>query len=293
VTLRSAKYQPIAITEEQDVVVWGIVTLSVRLCSILTSQLSLCEQHRYYYSLYLLYDEYMVYLKTGKYVVFFINALVFFFLDLGTQIAHGARAYTKYWSVANIIGPISKNAPFKYYLEPQLRLVDTPAVFNQFLFLGGVGYQFNPDVMFFIGPGWISTKSLNNTTIIERRLWQQLNWRVLNRPSLTLISRTRLEERSQMTQPQAAFRLRERLWLRAPLKGWKSYSFSCFDELFLNLNHPRWTSPYLFEQNRAFLGIAKQLSKSAVIDVGYLNQFIHTFNNQMDNVILLSFTMIT
>lgn len=147
--------------------------------------------------------------------------------------------------------------------------------------------------MLFIGPGWIPTKTPENNTYTEKRLWEQLNWRILNNSNLNLNSRTGLEERQRSDQSQIAFRFRERLWLRIPFKKWRSYSFSCFDEFFFNLNHPRWTSPYLFEQNRAFVGIAKQLSKSAILDVGYLNQFVHSFNNQADNVIMLSFTMIT
>ena len=110
---------------------------------------------------------------------------------------------------------------------------------------------------------------------------------------MTLNSRTRLEERQRIDQSIVAFRLRERLWLRIPFKRWERYSFSSFDELFFNLNHPSWTSPYLFEQNRAFIGVAKQLSKSTILDIGYLNQFLHSTNNQTDNVILLSLTMIT
>ncbi len=224
---------------------------------------------------------------------FWIKIIVGFFLSWGIQSVNATKTYSKDWAVANIIAPLAENSSFKYYLEPQLRLIDTPHVFNQFLLLGGLGYQFNPDVMFFIGSGWISTKTPTNTTFTERRLWQQLHWRLLNNSNVTLNNRTRLEERNHTTQSQIAFRLRERLWLRVPFKKWNGYSFSCFDEIFFNLNHPRWTSPYSVEQNRAFVGIAKQLSKSAVLDVGYLNQFIHSFTNQSDNVLLLSITMIT
>lgn len=221
-----------------------------------------------------------------------IKISVSFFLCMSLHSTYGSRTYTKDWSVANIIGPIAKDSSFKYYLEPQLRLVDTSAVFNQFLLLAGLGYQFNSKLMFFIGPGWIPIKTMDGTTYIEKRLWQQLNWQVIKDTSLSLNSRTRLEERQHSNQAQVAVRFRERLWLRVPFKTWPSYSFSCFDEFFFNFNHPRWTSPYFFEQNRAFFGIAKQLSTSAVLDFGYLNQFIHSTNSMNDNVILLSFTLI-
>lgn len=208
--------------------------------------------------------------------------------------AFAARSYTRYWSAANIVGSISKDSAFKYSLEPQLRLIDTPSVFNQFFVLAGAGYQLNPDLMFFIGPGWIYTKSPETSRFREEKwLWQQINWRAVNHSNLRLNSRTRLEERHQDGNSQIALRFRERLWLRVPFKGQETYYFSCFDELFFNLNHPSWTSPYLFEQNRTFIGIGRQLSQSTTMDAGYLNQFNHSYKNQTNNVILLSFSMIS
>lgn len=220
-----------------------------------------------------------------------IKIIVSFLLSWGVLSANAARTYSKDWVVANIIAPLAENSSFKYYLEPQVRLIDTPYVFNQFLLLGGLGYQFNPDVMLFIGPGWITTKTPTNHTFTERRLWQQLNWRMLNNANLSLNSRTRLEERDRTGYAQVAFRLRERLWLRVPFKKWDDYSFSFYDEIFFNLNHPRWTSPYSMEQNRAFIGISKRLSKTTILDVGYLNQYMHSVTNHSDNVLVLSISM--
>ncbi|WP_133137136.1 DUF2490 domain-containing protein [Legionella rowbothamii] len=222
---------------------------------------------------------------------FWIKIIVSFFLCMGVQTANSTRVYSKDWAVVNIIGPVSENSSFKYYVEPQLRLIDNASVFNQFLFLGGLGYQFNPNLMFFVGPGWILTKTPANKTHTEHRWWQQLNWRIANDFNFSLNSRTRLEERRQSNQSQTAFRLRERLWLRIPFK-WRDYSFSTFNEFFFNLNHPQWTSPYFFEQNRAFIGVAKQLSKSTIMDLGYLHQSIQSRTHETSNVILLSLTMI-
>ncbi|WP_058534543.1 DUF2490 domain-containing protein [Legionella saoudiensis] len=219
------------------------------------------------------------------------KVILSFFLCMGMQTTHSTRTYSKDWAVVNIIGPVSENSSFKYYLEPQLRLIDNRSVFNQFLFLGGLGYQFNPNLMFFVGPGWILTKTPANKRQTETRFWQQLNWRIANDSHFSLQSRTRLEERQQSNQSQTAFRLRQRLWLRVPFK-WRHYSFSTFNEFFFNLNHPQWTSPYLFEQNRAFIGIAKQLSKSAIMDFGYLHQSIQSRQHESSNVLLLSLTMI-
>ena len=72
-------------------------------------------------------------MDTANYYLW-IKIIVSFFLCLGIQTANSTRTYTKYWSVASIIGPISENSSFKYYLDPQLRLIDTPSVFNHFFY---------------------------------------------------------------------------------------------------------------------------------------------------------------
>jgi len=201
------------------------------------------------------------------------------------------ESLNKDWSVATIMGSFSNKPSFKYYFEPQLRLIDNSSVFDQLLLLGGVGYQINTDLLLLLGPGSIITNTSQNKLLHENRLWEQLNWRIKNSPDLNINSRTRLEERKITTTSAVAVRFRERVWIKVPIKNWNGYSFSCFNEIFLNLNHPLWVSPYLVEQNRAFIGIATQLSKSTIMDVGYLNQYIHSVKNELNNVLLLSFTV--
>ncbi len=213
------------------------------------------------------------------------------FLLIGIKSANSMESYDKYWSVAIITGSIPNNPSLKYYLEPQLRLIDDRYVFNQLLLLGGLGYQINKDMTVFLGPGWIIYKLPQGRESQEIRLWEQLNWLLVNTPRLNINSRTRLEERKDISVPQIAIRFRERIWMRVPFKNWDKYSFSCFNEIFLNLNHLQWVAPYFFDQNRAFIGISKQLSKSTIIDAGYLNQYIHSVKNRLDHVLLLSFTV--
>lgn len=205
--------------------------------------------------------------------------------------AYCMESFNKDWSVATITGSISNHSSFKYYFESQLRLIDTPHVFDQLLLLGGLGYQINSKLLFLVGPGWIPTKAPGRNLRYETRYWEQLNWQILNHSNLTLHSRSRLEERQRSDASGTGWRFRERLWLRMPLKNLQGFSLSFYDEFFLNLNHPHWTSPYLFEQNRAFLGIATQLSKPILMDFGYLNQYIRSFTNELNHVLLLSFTI--
>ena len=213
------------------------------------------------------------------------------FLFIWMNSVNSMESYDKYWSVAVITGPLAEHSSFKYYLEPQLRLIDNNYVFNQILLLGGLGYQINTNMTVYLGPGWIVSKTPQGNSTHENRLWEQLNWILVNTSNLNINSRTRLEERKDTNASQMAIRLRERVWMRVPFRNSDKYSFSIFNEVFLNLNHPQWVSLYLFEQNRAFIGVSTQASKSTVIDVGYLNQYIHAIKNRLDNVLLLSFTV--
>lgn len=201
-----------------------------------------------------------------------------------------ADSYVKQWNTAVIIGPIP-HSNFKYYIEPQLRFIADPYIFNQAFLLGGLGYQFNEDLMAFAGAGWIFTKTPQDTNANEMRIWQQSNWRITNTDSFNLNSRTRLEERKNTDYSQYAYRLRQRIWLHVPFKRYPQYSFSCFDEVFFDFNHPAWVSPYFFAQNRAFIGIGDQLTNHVMLDAGYMNQYLHSTQNQLDHVLLMTFSI--
>jgi hypothetical protein len=221
----------------------------------------------------------------------FLTTMIVFFLCIGLNPANSTVSYNKGWVVSTITGPLQDGSSFQYYFEPQLRLIDATYFFNQFLLLGGLGYRFSDKFTLYALPGWIVTKTPGGVMTHENRYTEQLNWRVLAKPRFNLNSRTRLEERQNVDESRMAIRFRERIWLRIPFKIESKYSFSIYDEGFFNLNHPEWVSPYLFEQNRAFIGISAQLSKAILMDVGYLNQYLRSFTRESSNVLVLSFTV--
>lgn len=216
---------------------------------------------------------------------FFILLIIF------SRGASAAEYYNKQWTVANIMLSMPGNEKFKYYIEPQLRLIDDPYVFNQAFLLLGLGYQIAPSLIVLAGPGWVLNKNTSGVTFHEYRLWQQLTWFAMNNPAMSLVSRTRLEEKERSNQSGIALQLRERLWLRIPIKNTEQWYYSFFDEAFFNLNHPAWVSPYFLEQNRAFIGLGKQVTKSTIIDFGYLNQQQLGPPREFSSVLLLSFTV--
>jgi len=212
-------------------------------------------------------------------------------LSIACSSANAYQTYEKLWMSNVLTGSLAVDQPYKYYLQTDLRFIDSPYIFNQFLLLGGLGYQFTPAILVFGGVGRVFDKTADGSTIKENRLWQQLNWSLINFSHYMLNSRTRLEEVKNLDQSQLLYRIRQRFWLRVPIKRWDSYYISCYDEIFLHFNHPEWSSPYVFSQNRAFIGIAKRFSPQTILDIGYLNQYIHSTQNQINHVLLFSFTI--
>ncbi|HSW93840.1 MAG TPA: DUF2490 domain-containing protein [Gammaproteobacteria bacterium] len=217
--------------------------------------------------------------------IFFLFILLLFY-----QSAFSVEEHTKLWFNATVLGSFQKDSPWKYYLEPQLRFIDDPYKFNQVNMAAGAGYQTTPDMILLGGLGWYLTKTLSGNILHEYRLWQQLNWMIPPTPTYALISRSRLEERRLAGHPGIAYRFRERLFARIPFKRWPTHSLALYDEIFLNLNQPDWAVPHFFEQNRAFMGIGTELTKTIIFDIGYLNQYVMTSPRQMDNVLLVSLT---
>lgn len=204
---------------------------------------------------------------------------------------YSATNYYKFWLPAVITGSLAGSERFSYYLEPQLRLIDDPYVFNQFQSLVGLGYKINSRLYFYFGPGWVLTKVPQGVVMNEIRWWQQLNDSFVNTKIFNIQNRTRLEERINTQFPNVAYRVRERIWVRISFPWSGPYSFSCYDELFFNLNHPDWVSQYFFEQNRAFIGVSRRFSDSFRFDIGYLNQYFRTINSYDDHVFLTIFTL--
>lgn len=214
------------------------------------------------------------------------------FLLIGlVNVSYAVEHYTKQWTGSTIIGSFPQNNKFKYYIEPQLRLIDNEYVFNQALLFLGLGYEPIRPVMFFMGPAFVEGKTNTGETYQEYRLWQQINWQVAENPIIIVNSRTRMEEKERSNAPGIALQLRQRMWVRVPFKNLKKYYFSTYDEVFFNFNHPEWTSLYFFEQNRAFIGIGKELAPNILLDVGYLNQIQFGPPKQISNIFLVSISV--
>lgn len=217
--------------------------------------------------------------------IFLLSVILLFY-----QPAWSLEEHTKLWSTATILGSFQNDSRWKYYLEPQLRFIDDSYKFNQAILVAGAGYQTTSDVILLGGFGWYLTKNLSGDILHEYRLWQQISWLIPSAPTYSLINRTRLEERKLADHPGIAYRFRERLFARIPFKRWPTHSLALYDEIFLNLNQPNWVIPHFFEQNRAFIGIGTELTKTVIFDIGYLNQYLMSSPRQMNNILVVSLT---
>lgn len=203
--------------------------------------------------------------------------------------ASSLEQHTKIWTSAVFIGPLTNNKKVKYYLEPELRFIDDKYKFEETLLYAGMGYQTTPNLILFFGDAWSTSKKPTGKYVNENRLWQQASWVPVDNNFFKLSSRTRLEERKNLSEHEWAINLRERLALEIPLRNWKNHALVLSDEVFFDLNHPKWVgNNALLSQNRGLIGISTKISKQTSFIIGYLNQYQFTNPPQMSHILYLS-----
>lgn len=199
-------------------------------------------------------------------------------------------SYEKLWGSYTFNG---RYQDILYHVEPQIRLVNLSGVYQQFLLNEGLGFGGIKNWQFWLGQTITNNYSPNNITedIVtgvtgEYRLWQQVNY-FHNKTFLgNYLFRTRLEERHAENFKTWAVRARERVFWTIPLN--QEYSIVISDEAFVNLKSTSWITAGRFDQNRAFLGLQKQLNKCLSVNISYLNQFITTPIPEINHGILLN-----
>lgn len=217
-----------------------------------------------------------------RYVYFIFNFLCVLSYFLANP-ANAATSNNKEWSSFTVSG--NKGA-FLYSVEPQLRLIEQPNIYNQFLFNMGGGYQASPHWEFWLGQTYstIAQDTVSGSQQ-EYRLWEQAVWKQnMNGNGLNI--RSRLEERRSFNFTEWAYRIRNRVLLVTPLTP--IFSFDVSDELFINLNNASWLTTGTWDQNRLYAGITQKVSPIMTLSVGYMLQYIFTEVPQADNVLVVN-----
>jgi len=201
------------------------------------------------------------------------------------------------------IHPVLKNLRFKLFMQG--RFGDDSSRFSQGLIRTGAGYRFNEKITAWLGYDWIPT----NRPLALRQpfnnhgLWQQLSFQ--ERFSFgTLVSRTRFEQHffDIPGSTDTAQLFRQMIKLTAPLPEWLNslnplnphstkLSVIVWNEIFANLNSTDAGTRSGFNQNRAFAGIGYPISKSKLLEIGYMNQYINRPHNPRPDQMLHVFSV--
>lgn len=217
---------------------------------------------------------------------YYLAMLLIFFVQ--ASYANDLELHTKAWFGWTQTGKLACNSNFLYYLDAELEFIDDRYKFEEAYGSFGFGYKTLPNLNLFLGNTYLVSKKTSGIVEQQYRLWQQADWAIVKSISYSLSSRTRLEERKNFTYSAISVRLREKATMTIPLANYRNLSVIISDEVFFNLNRPVWVPQRFFEQNRAFIGFGKNISKYGVLVIGYMNQYQLTQPNQMSNILYVS-----
>lgn len=180
------------------------------------------------------------------------------------------------WSIVTLNAKLKNRVLAYLEIQPRTTLTgpeeDNENRFNILLVRPAIGYQVTKSLSVWQGYGW--TPSFNPEFRNEHRLWQQV---LLNNKikSLTLVNRTRLEERFIEDAGETSVRGRHMIRLAMPVDKQEKWSLVSYDEAFLNFNSTPNGPKSGFDQNRIFIGLNRKINKHISLEGGYINQYIN------------------
>jgi hypothetical protein len=136
-----------------------------------------------------------------------------------------------------------------------------------------VGYQASKQVSLWVGYTRVEQFPSGRAQTTENRLFQQLSWNMGKLGTVSLASRTRLEQRFFANGGGSAWRLREQLKASVPLTGSK-VSIVVTTEPFVTLQSSVSGSSSGLEQWRSFIGVNVPLTHRVSLEAGYMNRYI-------------------
>jgi len=194
-------------------------------------------------------------------------------LTLSTQAApvRADDVDTQQWTLFTVQKEFSPR--WRGYFEVQPRFGANISNLERVLVRPAIGYRLNSKLSVWQGYGW--TPLISPEFEDEHRLFQQLLYEdTLGETALT--NRTRLEERIIEGAGGTAMRLRNMIRLSRPISKDKKWAVVGYDELFWNLNDTDRGPVSGFDQNRAFLGVSRQVNSKLRVETGYQFVLINT-----------------
>ena len=204
--------------------------------------------------------------------------LVIFFSFLFNPAYATTETGTQIWNLNIARFAIDTDRKWEAYIEIQPRYdVNTPSR-GRILFRPGVWFNIDQKQSITLGVLDLTDIEFN---FKEFRIWQQyqrvdpIEATALSSTSLTLLNRTRLEERFAPGQSDVGIRIRHMLRAQGSFQSGTPWSWVLFDELFIGINHNKSQPSPGFDQNRAFVGARYDFRDGHFsAEFGYLNQFL-------------------
>lgn len=190
------------------------------------------------------------------------------------------------WSPVTLDIPI--RGKLRAYMEVGPRIGYDVSQISQLLVRPGAEYRVNNDFSLFAGYLWQTTYNNDNSQVLhENRVWQQV---LIDKDikRLSIINRSRLEQRFFDGLNQTGNRARHMLKLNYALN--KRLYLTTFDELFVNLNSVRGGPQGGIDQNRYFIGLGLKTIKNSRVEAGYQLQYVNRsdeFDDQANHAILI------
>ncbi|MDZ4403191.1 DUF2490 domain-containing protein [Prosthecobacter sp.] len=172
------------------------------------------------------------------------------------------------------------------HLESQIRRADFGENWQQLLLRPGINYTISPTLTVSAGYAWVETHPYGDIPVAhefpEHRLWEQavITHKVLG---LDWTHRFRLEQRriGEVVLQNGGWdvqnwryenRIRYMLRTTIPLSDDKKWYLALWDELFFNFGSN--VSMNYLDQNRAFIGLGRQLSDTTKLEIGFMEQTV-------------------
>ena len=172
-----------------------------------------------------------------------------------------------------------------WYAEIQPRWRAEGDHFDSLILRPGIFYKISSKSSAWAGYANVRRHPAGRSTVEENRLWQQFLYNFDPIYGVNLQSRTRLEERWLEGGSDTGYRLRQLIRLTKPLELQPRFLFVVWDEWFVHLNNTDWGANKGLDQNRLFVGASWAIKPNALLEIGYLNQYVNMQDvNKMNHV---------
>lgn len=210
--------------------------------------------------------------------MFLILRCIFFFcVSINTSTAQTSDLSS--WNILNL--KYNHTEKLSFFGEAQLRSLKFYDNFHYYEYKLGINNKAHKNILLTLGAGSYQTYKEGGDFVLpknndEFRLWPQV---ILFQTfgKLKIEQRYRSEFRFTSNGYKNRFRYRFGLsyLLGKDKRGYKPFQISVSDEIFFTNNEP------YFERNRLLFAFNYKPSKTATIQIGYLNQFDYKINDEI------------